>query len=428
MNIGDKFTCLLDPKKRGIIVRLIKSAGEADLFEVLVDGQAAALKLFFPAGSTPAWERHCRWLIEEGPTHPAFVYPHDLVRTADGRLGMFMPLIPPEFHQVSELADLPDAKRPLLRNTVKACLNIVLAYHSANRAGYNYVDVSAGQIMVSATGAVKICDVSNIVDKVTPAFNLCTFGYTAPELWLGKTLPSVATGRYSLGIVLFELLLCGGHPLYGRRLPRILGPDDENQALHISPLFIFDPNDDSNSADPEEHAGVLAMWSILTTKLRNVFIHQFTAGIKNPNQRVLEIEWIDALVDMYSACFLCACGAEVFWDPAVVGAKCWHCGATLPRPTRLKLPNRREIVLTKDTVVTRYDITGREVYEFRSVGTIVCDAVSPGSVELLNVSQHVWSWRRGTGPERAIPPRGKAPLVRDATITFFPGSTAVLAT
>lgn len=427
MNIGDKFTCLLNPQKLWIIVRLILSGGEADLFEVFGDGQPAALKLFFASGSTPARERHCRRLIEEGPPHPALVYPYDIVRTADGRLGMLMPLIPREFHQATELASLPDDQRPSLRNTVRACLNVCLAYHAVIRAGLNYVDVSGGQIMVSATGAVKVCDVSNIVDRVTPAFNLCTFGYTAPELWLGKTLPSVATGRFSLSIVLFELL-CGGHPLYGRRLPRILGPEDENQALHINPLFIFDPHDDSNSADPVEHAAVLAMWPILTTKVRALFTRQFTLGIGKPNERVIEIDWIDALVDMYSNCFLCQCGAENFFDPAVAGAKCWNCPEALPRPTRLRLRSQREIVLCTSTEVTRYDITGREVYDFAPVGRIVCDALAPGSVELLNVSKNVWSWRRGAGPQRAIPPRGKAPLLKDATITFFPGSTAVVVT
>jgi len=103
-----------------------------------------------------------------------------------------------------------------------------------------YIDGSTRQILVSKNGAIRVCDVGNIVACVTPAFNYRTFRYTAPELAQNKVLPSVHTGRFSLGVILFELL-CVDHPLLGRNLPRIAGVEDEDRALHQAPQFIYDP-------------------------------------------------------------------------------------------------------------------------------------------------------------------------------------------
>lgn len=425
MKIGDQFTCLIASRKQGIVVRFIASGGEADLLEVSIDGAAWALKLFYAAGSSPAREKHCRWLIDNGAPHPAFVYPVDLVRTADGRLGIVMPLIPGNFVEATRVHALADEKRPSLRSAVKACLNIALAFHAVIRSGVIYVDASSAQMMIDASGAAKICDVTNIVDAVTPALNLQTFGYTAPELWLGKTLPSVATGRYSLGVVFFELLF-DGHPLYGRRLPRILGPDDEHQALHVSPLFVFDPGNDSNRPDPEEHAAPLAYWPIFPQKLRELFTRHFTAGLRDPRRRAIEIEWIDALYDAYTACFSCPCGAELFHDPSAVQPVCWNCGKHPPRPARLKFGGGREVVLRDGEAVSRYDVTGRETYDFTLIGRVVCNASSPGSVELENLSSAAWTWRRRSGDGGVVAPGRKAPLYRDVVVNFAPRSTATV--
>lgn len=426
MKIGDTFTCLIASQKHGVVVRLIASGGEADLLEVTLGGVAMALKLFYSIGSTPEREKHCRWLIDKGAPHPAFVYPIDLVRTTDGRLGIVMPLIPGSFHEAASVHAIPDAARPSQRNAVKACLNIALAFHTAIRAGLIYIDASAAQMMVDVAGAVKIVDVTNIVDQVTPSLNLRTFGYTAPELWLGKTLPSVATGRYSLGVVFFDLL-CGGHPLFGRRLPRILGPEDEHEALHFSPRFIFDPHDDSNRPDPVEHAAPLVYWPILPQKIPNLFTRHFTAGLRAPNRRVIEIEWIDAFYDAYTACFPCPCGAEVFHDPSAAELVCWNCGSRLSRPARLKFAGGRETVLSNGELVTRYDVTGRQSYDFTPVGRVVCHALSRGSIELENLSSVAWTWRRRSGAGGTVVPGKRAPLYRDVVISFAPGSTATVA-
>lgn len=406
-------------------MRSIASGGEADLLEVLIEGTPWALKLFYVTGSATAREAQCRQLIDGGAPHPAFVYPIDLVLTNDGRLGIVMPLISNDFYEGTRLNVLPDEKRPSLRNVLKACLNVSLAFHAAIRAGVIYVDVSPAQLMVNATGAVKICDVTNIVDKVTAEVNLRTFGYTAPELGLNTTLPSVATGRYSLGVIYFEWL-CGGHPLFGRRLPRILGPDDEHQALHVSPTFIFDPSDDSNRPDPAEHAAPLVYWPIFPLKLRNLITRHFTAGLRDPNRRVIEIEWIDTFYDAYTACFQCPCGAEVFHDPSVVQPFCWNCGSRLPRPARLQFAGNREIVLRDGEAVTRYDVTGRQSYDFTPVGRVVCHALSPGSIELENLSSAPWTWRRRSGDEGVVAPGRKAPLYQDVVISFTSRWTAAV--
>ncbi len=425
MNIGDTLLCLRDPKRRIVVVRHKTAGGEADLYEGLVDGAPAILKLFFSAGSTPTREKHYFKLVKKGPLHPAFVYPFDFVRSDDGRLGMVMPLVSGEYCEAARLSGLPECDQPSLPATVRACLNVCLAYFAVIRAGLMYVDVSSRQILVSKSGEVRIVDVGNIVSKATPEFNFRTFGYTAPELAQGKVLPNVATGRYSLGVTLFEML-CRDHPLLGRQLPRIAGLEDEDRALHQTPLFVFHPADARNRPDPEEHAAALVYWPILTTSVRKLFTRQFTVGLLCPNRRVIEIEWIDALWDMLCGWFTCRCGADVFWDPAVLTQSCWNCKAMLPRPARLRLKNKRDIILRSSTELTHYDITGGESYDFMPVGRVVAGHLGPDSLELRNLTRSNWTWRRGANASTTVPPGGKAPLYLDTTITFSPGSMATI--
>jgi DNA-binding helix-hairpin-helix protein with protein kinase domain len=427
MNVGEVYSCELDPSTTWKIVELIKIGGEGSIYKVVVNGIEMALKVFSKTASTPSRAAHIRQLIATGSPHRSFIYPIKIVHLKNGCLGIFMPLIPGEFYEVAEMAGLPAEKRPSLRETLKAAKAICIAFKALIRSGRIYVDISAAQILIAQTGEVRICDVTNIVDRVTPEFHLCTFRYTDPQLWLGKTAPSVTTGRFSLATVMFQLLCCG-LPFHGKKLPRILGPEDENRLLHLEPVFIFDPDDTSNAADPAEHSEVIVYWSMLTTKLRKLFTEQFTVGLREPNRRAIETQWIDALIDMYAACFVCRqCGAEVFYDPAVPSQKCWNCQLRLPRPARLRFANRREVVLRSDTEISRYDITGRVMYDFTAVGRVVTDGMAPGSIELENISASTWLWRRGLGPQSPAPCGQKVPLYRNTCITFGSGLSAVVA-
>jgi DNA-binding helix-hairpin-helix protein with protein kinase domain len=425
MKTGDTFPCDYRGASRGSVVRLIKQGGEGAVYEVAVQGERMALKDFKSQLSDRRIAAF-RELIAAGPPHEAFVFPLAVVRLAGGFIALLMTLIASAFCEISELVHLPAERRPSLRNAVLAAITIARAFHALIRRGGIYVDISSGQILVSPEGHVRICDVMNIVERVTADHRLMTLRYTDPELWKGKVLPSVATGRFSLAVVFFELL-CSGHPLLGKKLPRIAGPADEDRLLHDSPVFVFDPDNDSNRPDPEEHAEVLVYWEILTVKVRQMFTRQFTVGLRDPNQRAVECEWIDALTDMYSGGFTCDCGAEVFHDPYNPAPACWNCRRPLPRPPRLKFRHGREVVLKKDLEITRYDVLGREAYDFSPVGRIVGDELRVGSVELLNLSGGAWRWRRRGCLESEVPPGAKVPLMGDVTISFGRGLTATVA-
>ena len=71
--------------------------------------------------------------------------------------------------------------------------------------------------------------------------------FMAPEIVRGEAVPSIIADRHALAVVLFYLLL-RHHPLFGAREHALhdLTPDSLRTLLGEQPLFIFDPDDQSN--------------------------------------------------------------------------------------------------------------------------------------------------------------------------------------
>ena len=106
-------------------------------------------------------------------------------------------------------------------------------------------------------------------------------GYIAPEVVRGEKQPDTLTDRYSLATLLF-MLLVGDHPLEGERTTKIpaLVNKFEKKIYGSMPLFIFDPNDDSNRPVRGLHRNAPRMWKYFPSFIKDAFCRSFSQGAR----------------------------------------------------------------------------------------------------------------------------------------------------
>ena len=64
--------------------------------------------------------------------------------------------------------------------------------------------------------------------------------------------------------------------------------------------------------------------------LRRLFTRAFTAGLRDPAERVREGEWRDCMARLLDLLVQCSCGAEVFVEPdGRPVADCWRCSSRM---------------------------------------------------------------------------------------------------
>lgn len=200
-----------------------------------------------------------------------------------------------------------------------------------HRSGLAHSDLSPNNIMVDPlTGGINLIDLDGlVVPGFLPPQVLGTPDYIAPEVLAGKAMPSVATDRHALAVILYQLLLFR-HPFRG---PRVYSPDselDEKIALGESAIFIDHPYDTSNR--PTKRFWPL---SLLGPTLKDLFERAFVPGMKDPTSRPTASEWQSALARLSDR--IVGCGnthCEERYFPAAEGIRlsCPWCGTPFVVP------------------------------------------------------------------------------------------------
>jgi DNA-binding helix-hairpin-helix protein with protein kinase domain len=403
------------------------SGGQGEVYQVAttVNGERRrhALKWY-----NPTWATRTQWdslqaLIRLEPPSHRFLWPEDVALSDVGGFGYLMPLRGPEFKGMVEL--MRGTITPSFRALTTAVFQLADGFHQLHAAGLCYRDISFGNVFLDeASGDVLICDNDNVgIDGEAAVGVLGTTGFMAPEVVRGETLPSTSTDLYSLSVLLF-LLFMVSHPLTGRRETsgRLTDPEADRRMYGDEPLFIWDPDDDSNRPDPEAHRNAIIYWGLYPAAVRRLFTQAFTRGLRDPqNGRVRETEWRDLALALRDVIHYCpGCGNESFWDrenPA--GTRCWSCGRTITPPPRLVV--RRDVVLLNhDTRLYGHHI-GAERREFGAVLAEVARHPSmPDVTGLRNLSGRHWQVRTGSGSSFAVEPGRSATLATGTEIDFGP--------
>jgi DNA-binding helix-hairpin-helix protein with protein kinase domain len=98
---------------------------------------------------------------------------------------------------------------------------------------------------------------------------------------------------FSLSVILFQLWT-NNHPLEGKAscVP-IMDGKTEKKIYGENPVFIFDPNDESNRPVPSIHKAAVSRWPVMPEYLKETFIKAFSKeALKNPQSRIIEPQWL----------------------------------------------------------------------------------------------------------------------------------------
>lgn len=404
------------------VAALLGAGGQGEVYQVEADGSQKALKWYFPKNAQSQQRKILERLVEMGAPDGAFLWPEDMITAPDGKtFGYIMPLRP---RQYKGLVDLLKCRvDPSFFVRCRTAFNLARAYEKLHSMGNCYRDINYGNLFFDpATGDVLICDNDNVAPKDMPGLVQGTYGFMAPEIIRGEARPSRYTDQYSLAVLLFYIF-CVAHPLHGKLEAsiRCLDIPAQDRLYGTHPVFIYDPDNEENRPVSGVHDNAIVYWKLYPQELKDLFTESFTVGLRNPNQRVTEKRWMNAMANLMGGIVPCPkCGAELFYDPQKVSDGqahlCWRCRAAVPMPHVLKIGKQRQVLLPNAVLRAYLLDSGSDIDAV--AGTVIQNPKNPKILGLRNDSTANWTYLRADGTQTVVPPGRAATAAKDAKISF----------
>jgi len=431
MNGGSKLHQLL--KSRTILItktgqkctinKLLGSGGQGEVYEVEVPVKKYALKWYYRNQATEAQRNMIHNLVKKGSPDSRFLWPLDIVDSPDGEtFGYIMPLRPKEYKSIVDM--MTRRAEPTFRALCTAGINLADSYLQLHSKGLCYRDISFGNVFLDPnSGEVLICDNDNVDVTGTDCGGvLGTARFMAPEIVRGEVSPSTETDLFSLAILLFYMFMLH-HPLEGKIESEIKCFDlpAMKKIYGDKPIFIWDPVDASNRPVLGYQDNALIYWSIYPQFIRDLFTRAFTDGIKNPKNRVLEIEWRKAFIKLRDSIIYCGnCGLEIFYDAVKLkdGQKhiCWGCIKEITIPPRIKIA-QSIVMLNSNSKIYMHHI--KDNLDFNTViAEVTQHPTNPSLWGLKNVSNELWSIVKADGNVASVEPGRSVSLSIGTRINF----------
>lgn len=410
-----------------LVEKFLGGGSQGEVYRVSTDGQAFALKWYFPHVATPEQKGALQKLVAAGPPDARFLWPCALIERADpAGFGYLMPLREPSYKSLFDL--MKRRVEPSFRALATAGFQLADSFLRLHAKGLCYRDISFGNVFFDPdAGDARICDNDNVaVDGDSACVVGGTPRFMAPEIVRGEALPSVRTDLFSLATLLFYMLTIH-HPLEGAREAAIRCFDlpAMKRLYGEEPLFVFDPDDESNRPVPGLHDNALEFWPLYPRFLQELFVRAFGVGLRDPDGRVRESEWRSALARLRDSIFYCGrCGNENFYDAERLQANggdpgaCWSCRDALRLPPRLRIDNRT-IVLNHDTRLYPHHLDPQRLYDFGAPWAEVARHPTRADLwGLKNLSDGKWVMTDADGEAKDVEPGRSVGLASGAKIRF----------
>ncbi len=226
-------------------------------------------------------------------------------------------------------------------------IQIARAVKRLHAAGLAHSDLSYKNVLVDpVTGKASIIDIDGlVVPGKYPPDVVGTPDFIAPEVLKTralsiddpqKKLPSIATDRHALAVLIYMYLLYR-HPLRGGKVHDLDSAKDEELSMGEKALFIEHPLDKSNrpkldQINPSElpQADVNKLpYRILGPYVKVLIERAFIDGLHSPMSRPTADEWEQALVktsDLMQPCQNTNCEARWFVFDNSTKPRCPFCG------------------------------------------------------------------------------------------------------
>lgn len=416
-----------------VVSEKLGEGGQGVVYKVTYNDKAYALKWYHKGilkNSKTFYENLKSNVLEGAPTKH-FIWPLYVSTVSDDSFGYVMELRPTGYYEFSEFL-LAKVHFPSLSAVVNAALNITNGFRELHRKGYSYQDLNDGNFFINPdSGDVLICDNDNVAPEGESLGIAGKARYMAPEVVRNISRPDKYSDRFSLAVVLFRLLFLD-HPLEGRIVAcqPCLTEALELKYYGKSPVFIFDPGDDSNRPVPSIHRNVLQLWCIYPQFIKDLFIRAFSRDAMNADDmmavkrtRLLDNDWQYAFVQLRDSIVKCSCGEETFIN-TMSDSKCINCGRLIPRLPLLVCPNKKYVLSL---------FPGRKIYgchcedrndDFITVcGEVTRNPKDPSIWGIRNLTSCTWGLMLKDGSTKQLPPNSNFTISKISEIDFGNAST-----
>lgn len=379
------------------VEKFLGSGGQGEVYQVSSNTTKLALKWYYPNHATPVQADLIDRLCKIGPPNEFFLWPtHRIMDRNVKGFGYLMPLRPPHYRSIVDL--MKKRVDPSFQTLILAALHLVDSFKRLHDKDLCYRDISFGNVFFDhKTGDVLICDNDNIALEDTGDMGvLGTPRFMAPEIVVGAGTPNVASDIYSLSVLLFYLFFVH-HPLEGKLEAEIRCFDlpAMTKLYGTHPVFIFNPDDSSNRPLHKLHENALIYWALYPRFIKDLFTLAFTDALRNPENRIPEIEWLRGLEKLLGSVQHCDCGAENFFDLGRVKetagtSRCWSCRQELALPIRMRLKDEI-MVLADHAVIFNHQIQPGKRRDFKQLyGQVMSHPSDPKRLGLRNLSNEAW--------------------------------------
>jgi len=325
--------------------------------------------------------------IKKGKPSNNFVWPEDITNYMGDSFGYIMDRFPSGYKEFSKFL-LGKERFAGLTPMVNTSLLITSGFRELHLKGYSYQDLNDGNFVINPqNGDVLIIDNDNVSgdSKITGIAGKSR--YVAPEIVAKGAKPSTNTDKFSLALILF-LLWVRNHPLEGKAAcPPCLNAKHERIIYGENPVFIWDPDDNSNRPVQGIHIGAITQWPLLPVYLQEEFKKAFSKDLlANPGNRILDQEWLRLFIRMRAEIYKCPCGEVYFADP-VNPNPCPGCKKQNAFPFYIKTYRYNVPVHQRTMLYTCH--TEKDSDDFKNITGEV--SAKGNEYELKNVSDKNWT-------------------------------------
>jgi DNA-binding helix-hairpin-helix protein with protein kinase domain len=406
----------------------IGSGGEGEVYEVVLDDgrdatQPYALKWYHPHTATSDRRARLSTLVQRGNPDRRFLWPIDLAVGGNGTFGYVMQLRQQRYRSIVDV--LTRRSRWSGRAIATAGYELADAFRQLHAQGLCYRDISFGNVFLDpSSGDILVCDNDNVGVDGSEGAILGTLRFMAPEIitGAGQVQPSAKTDLFSLAVLLFYLCI-GHHPLEGALELDYEALDTKAmmELFGAKATFVFDPANRANAPVPGHHDRALRMWEIVPSFLRDRFTEAFTAGLWDPNARVVESFWKRTMVTLRDAVVDCPhCGSENFSESGAP-VTCWACGRMVTPNFVLRVGNQ-QVILNRSTQLFGHHL-GRAPFDFSApLAEVASHPADDALLGLRNLGRDAWVAVAADGEQHDVLPGRSIRLVPGLRIEF--GSVA----
>jgi len=415
------------------IVSVLGSGGQGTVYKVALGNKDYALKWYHlnTIKNPGKFKSNLRTNVEKGSPDKKFLWPLYLTEDRNGSFGYVMELRPKEY---SDFADILNAKDKNgnkvvfsdLHSMINAAINIVNGFMQLHRKGLSYQDLNDGNFFININnGEVLICDNDNVAPDMESFGIGGKPGYMAPEIVRGDKKPNTLTDYHSLAVILFKLFV-RHDPLMGASYVNsvCITEKKELELYGTNPIFIYNPSDASNRPAGGVHPNPIKLWPRYPSYVQDAFIRSFCDGIKDPNRRLSEKEWLDILIKLRDGIIICPCKNPIFvskinFDSNNI-AICEGCGMKFSRPMILAVKSFGVNLFPKNKLYKCHTVENRSDSSdyLAETGDVIQNKNNPGLWGIKNNSEDTWMLKMSDGAMKQIPPGSVIPIAEGAEITF----------